>query len=122
MKIKLVAPLICRNGTVLLKPKNVHIINEQGIEELMEEFDLKKILTTKIGTDYVGPVQTDNQIPTRNSNNTRPVQMDNQIPTRNSNNIRQAFLETAQFLLTLRNAVFLLVWVPWVPEIFSFEK
>ena len=94
MKIKLVAPLICRNGTVLLKPKNVHIINEQGIEELMEEFDLKKILTTKIGTDYVGPVQTDNQIPTRNSNNTR-----------------QAFLKTAQFLLTLRNAVALLVWV-----------
>jgi len=89
MKIKLVAPLICRNGTVLLKPKNVHIINEQGIEELMEEFDLKKILTTKIGTDYVGPVQTDNQIPTRNSNNTRPVQTDNQIPTRNSNNTRQ---------------------------------
>ena len=80
MKIKLVAPLICRNGTVLLKPKNVHIINEQGIEELMEEFDLKNILTTKIGTDYVGPVQTDNQIPTRNSNNTRPVQTDNQTP------------------------------------------
>ena len=105
MKIKLVAPLICRNGTVLLKPKNVHIINDQGIQELMEEFALKKMLTTKIGTDNVGPVQ-----------------MNNQIPTRNSNNTRQAFLETALFLLTLRNAVALLEWVPWVPEIFNFEK
>ena len=56
-------------------PKNVHVISENAIEELSEEFDLKKMLTAKIGTDYVGPIQVDNQIPTRNSNmNRRPPQ------------------------------------------------
>ena len=75
MKIKLIGPLTCRRGTLLLMPKNVHIISENAIEELSEEFDLKKMLTAKIGTDYVGPIQVDNQIPTRNSNlNRRPPQ------------------------------------------------
>ena len=75
MKIKLIGPLTCRRGTLLLMPKNVHVISENAIEELSEEFDLKKMLTAKIGTDYVGPIQVDNQIPTRNSNlNRRPPQ------------------------------------------------
>jgi hypothetical protein len=75
MKIKLMGPLTCRRGTLLLMPKNVHVISENAIEELSEEFDLKKMLTAKIGTDYVGPIQVDNQIPTRNSNlNRRPPQ------------------------------------------------
>jgi hypothetical protein len=75
MKIKLIGPLTCRRGTLLLVPKNVHVISENAIEELSEEFDLKKMLTGKIGTDYVGPIQVDNQIPTRNSNlNRRPPQ------------------------------------------------
>ena len=62
MKIKLIGPLTCRRGTLLLVPKNVHVISENAIEELSEEFDLKKMLTDKIGTDYVGPIQVDNQI------------------------------------------------------------
>ena len=65
-----------------MKPKNVHVINEQGIEELIEEFDLKKVLTTMIGTEYVGPVQ-----------------LDNQIPIGNPNINRQAFLEIAHCIL-----------------------
>lgn len=86
MKIKLVAPLICRNGTVLLKPKNVHVINEQGIDELIEEFDLKKMLTSMIGTEYVGPVQLDNQIPTGNPNINRQNNPTTQVQQIRQNN------------------------------------
>ena len=76
MKIKLIPPLICRRGSILLTGKNVAIISDSGIEELKDEFDLKSMLSDKIGTEYVGPVRVNNQIPTRNANrqHTQPPQ------------------------------------------------
>ena len=85
MKIKLIPPLICRRGSILLTGKNVTIVSDKVIEELQEEFDLKSILSNKIGTEYVGPVQVANQIPTRNANrqNTHPP------PARNSEFVKK---------------------------------
>ena len=85
MKIKLIPPLICRRGSILLTGKNVTIVSDKVIEELQEEFDLKSILSNKIGTEYVGPVQVANQIPTRNANrqNTHP------LPARNGEFVKK---------------------------------
>lgn len=61
MKIKLIGPLVCRRGIILLTPKNIQILSDLVIEELEQEFNIKSILRDKVGTDNVGPVHQEPQ-------------------------------------------------------------
>ncbi len=81
-KLKLTGPLVCRRGQILLTPKNVQVLSDNGIEELAREFDIKTVLAGKIGTDNVGPRinQNVNALPPAPLRDRTPLQALEQVP------------------------------------------
>ena len=88
-KVQIRGPVVCRRGAIMLTRASVTMLkgdgDREGVEDMAEEFEIKKILAGIIGTENVG--QADPSIPVVDINappGSRPAPLRDRTPLQNN--------------------------------------